>query len=236
MANLSGSLVRMTRPLWLAACALLVLLIGLADYITGSEISFSIFSLLPVSLVAWFVSIRAGILFALASAASWLLADLLAGHIHSHPAIPFWNMSVRLGFSLIVLGTLSRLKAAYEREKELSGIDPLTGVPNGRAFLEAARAEIDRVRRYGHPFTIAYIDLDSFKEVNDRFGHSTGDSLLRTVADAFRNNVRATDIVARLGGTSSPSLFRRRDAKRPVRFSKNSGVWWRIPCGKTGGR
>lgn len=207
MANLWESLGRMTRPFWLFAGALLVLLVGCIDYITGTEISFSIFYLFPVTLVTWFVSMRAGILIAVASALSWILADLLSGHLYSHHAIPYWNMSVRLGFFLIVLGTLSRLKAAYEREKELSGIDPLTGVTNGRAFREAALAEIERAQRYGRPFAIAYVDLDNFKTVNDRFGHSTGDTLLRTVANDLRKSVRATDSVARLGGDEFAILF-----------------------------
>jgi diguanylate cyclase (GGDEF)-like protein len=60
--------------------------------------------------------------------------------------------------------------------------------------------EINRVRRYGHPFTVVCIDLDNFKTVNDCFGHSTGDILLRLVARTIQQNVRATDTVARLGG------------------------------------
>jgi len=60
--------------------------------------------------------------------------------------------------------------------------------------------EINRARRYGHPFTMVCLDLDNFKTVNDRFGHSTGDVLLRLVARTIQENIRATDTVARLGG------------------------------------
>lgn len=89
---------------------------------------------------------------------------------------------------------------ALERERVLSSVDPLTGTVNARAFRERARDEIDRSRRYGRPFTLAYVDLDNFKTVNDRFGHSAGDNLLRLVTDIIRKNLRTTDILARVGG------------------------------------
>ena len=60
--------------------------------------------------------------------------------------------------------------------------------------------EINRARRYDHPFTVVSIDLDNFKTVNDCFGHSTGDILLRLVARTIQQNIRVTDTVARLGG------------------------------------
>ncbi len=59
---------------------------------------------------------------------------------------------------------------------------------------------MDRAARYQHPFTLAYIDLDNFKLVNDRFGHATGDRALSTVAGFIREHSRRTDALARLGG------------------------------------
>jgi diguanylate cyclase (GGDEF)-like protein len=106
----------------------------------------------------------------------------------------------RLGYFLILTFVLSALKNALEKEKELSRIDFLTRVGNGRYFIELANMEINRARRYEHPLTVAYIDLDNFKTINDRFGHSTGDNLLRLVADTIKNNIRLTDTVVRMGG------------------------------------
>jgi diguanylate cyclase (GGDEF)-like protein len=60
--------------------------------------------------------------------------------------------------------------------------------------------EINRARRYDRPFTLVCIDLDNFKTVNDSFGHSTGDMILRLVARTIQENIRVTDTVARLGG------------------------------------
>src|SRR4030042_6961301 len=78
--------------------------------------------------------------------------------------------------------------------------DFLTGIPNRQAFFEIAGIEINRCRRHGYPLTIAYIDCDNFKVINDRFGHQTGDNLLCSVANTLQKSIRVTDIVARLGG------------------------------------
>jgi diguanylate cyclase (GGDEF)-like protein len=73
-------------------------------------------------------------------------------------------------------------------------------VANRRAFLEVAEGELQRARRYHHGFTLAYVDLDDFKWINDRFGHHAGDQVLILTADTLQSVVRSTDIVARLGG------------------------------------
>jgi diguanylate cyclase (GGDEF)-like protein len=71
---------------------------------------------------------------------------------------------------------------------------------NRRHFFELAKGEIMRSERYGHPFTLAYIDVDEFKSINDRFGHAEGDALLKSISQSIKSNARATDITARLGG------------------------------------
>jgi len=73
-------------------------------------------------------------------------------------------------------------------------------VANARLFFDLANMEINRAGRYKHPFTVAYMDIDGFKTINDRLGHGTGNTLLRVVAETIRDNTRASDVVARLGG------------------------------------
>jgi diguanylate cyclase (GGDEF)-like protein len=179
---------------------LIVALVGILDHLTGPELFVSIFYLIPIFLVTWFTERWIGIMISIASALTWLLADFTSGHTYSHPAIPYWNTCVRLGTFMIITFLLSTLKHAWENEKELARTDPLTGIANRRYFIELANAEINRAGRYKHPFTVVHIDLDNFKTVNDRFGHSVGDALLRMVVSTIRNNIRAIDIVARLGG------------------------------------
>jgi len=92
------------------------------------------------------------------------------------------------------------LKKAFEHEKELARVDPLTGAANQRSFYELAQREIERSRRYKYPFTIAYLDLDDFKEINDQFGHKVGDEILCAVVKYAIGRLRKTDLFARLGG------------------------------------
>lgn len=177
-----------------------ILLIGLADYITGYELSFSILYLVPVTFTTWFVGRNMGVLTAIISAFVWFKVDIFAGHLYSHFAIPYWNALVRLGFFLIVSFMLSRLKSSLEIEKRLSRTDSLTGVANSRDFYDSANKEIYKAGRYKQPFTAIYFDVDNFKGVNDHFGHKTGDSLLCAVAQTVKKNIRLTDVFARLGG------------------------------------
>jgi diguanylate cyclase (GGDEF)-like protein len=181
-------------------CSALLFLIGFLDYITGEEISFSAFYLLPVSFATWRTSKWIGILFSVFSAIVWFYADMLTGHVYSHTFIPYWNTFVRLCFFLIVSILLTNLKKSFMHEKELSRKDQLTGLLNMRAFYDLAYVEVNRARRFKRPFTVAYIDVDNFKMVNDQFGHEAGNILLQVIAKTLKTNIRAVDLCARLGG------------------------------------
>jgi diguanylate cyclase (GGDEF)-like protein len=185
---------------WILIGIACILGIGIIDYLTGYEISFSLFYLFPVCLLTWFASRRFGIATSIASAITWLVADVATGHTYTSPVIFAWNTIIRLGFFIIVTYLLSALKIALEHEKELARIDNLTGAVNGRFFSELLLMEMERIQRNKRPFTIACLDLDNFKSVNDRFGHSMGDKVLWTIVRQARSQLRKMDVVARLGG------------------------------------
>jgi diguanylate cyclase (GGDEF)-like protein len=92
------------------------------------------------------------------------------------------------------------LKRSYEIAAFQASTDPLTGLFNQRQFWLVLDRELERARRYGHHFSLAMIDIDNFKEYNDRHGHVQGDEVLRQAAEMFRQNIRNSDIVARYGG------------------------------------
>ncbi|MFH1876904.1 MAG: GGDEF domain-containing protein [Candidatus Omnitrophota bacterium] len=92
------------------------------------------------------------------------------------------------------------LLQALDREQMLSRTDYLTGIANRRVFYELADVEISKFRRYGHPFTVVLLDVDNLKYINDSSGHQAGDSLLRSVGAVIKENIRVTDIAARVGG------------------------------------
>jgi diguanylate cyclase (GGDEF)-like protein len=95
---------------------------------------------------------------------------------------------------------LNQLKTCFNTEKSLSRTDNLTGAMNGRGFAERAGALFELGARHNRPTSIAYIDLDDFKKVNDKFGHFEGDKVLQAVGGILLKSVRRTDVVGRLGG------------------------------------
>jgi diguanylate cyclase len=93
-----------------------------------------------------------------------------------------------------------KLKEAYKRIEELAELDELTGAYNRRCIMRMLDEEIARAGRYGSPCSIALIDLDWFKRINDGYGHPTGDEVLRTFAITMFANIRSADRFGRYGG------------------------------------
>ena len=99
---------------------------------------------------------------------------------------------------VVLLGEVQARLA--ERLRTAAGIDPLTGVANRRAWEEDARRHLARAARTGEPLIIALLDLDGFKQVNDRHGHAAGDALLRELTAGWRTRLRRADSLGRYGG------------------------------------
>jgi diguanylate cyclase (GGDEF)-like protein len=91
-------------------------------------------------------------------------------------------------------------------------IDPLTDVLNRRGFERELKRSLAYVKRYGTGAALVYLDLDGFKPVNDRHGHAAGDAVLRAIAAALLRNVRASDVVGRVGGDEFAVLLWNIDA------------------------
>src|SRR5215467_11076675 len=116
---------KITDSRWytLAVSVLSVLTIGIADYLTGPEVSLAIFYLLPISFVAWFAGRNEGVLISVVATIVVFVSDfVLGGRHYSYPAIPYWNGIVRGGIFVIVVLLLSRLKVALLHEKESSRV------------------------------------------------------------------------------------------------------------------
>jgi diguanylate cyclase (GGDEF)-like protein len=88
----------------------------------------------------------------------------------------------------------------FEYQYKLATTDGLTDLYNHRYFQEQIRRQIENSKRYETEFSLIIIDIDYFKNFNDKFGHQSGDAVLRQVAQTLKRNVRATDIVCRYGG------------------------------------
>jgi diguanylate cyclase (GGDEF)-like protein len=179
---------------------LLVAFLGITDFLTGAELSLSIFYLIPITIVTLHSGGLVGFIISIFSALIWLIADIYSGHQYSHWLIPYWNGIVRLCYFCLHTFLLTQLLRIIKKEKERSLIDPLTHAANWRYFEEYSKRELERQRRAKQPITIAYIDLDNFKAVNDTYGHDIGDELLRTVSQIIQSQLRPGDMLARMGG------------------------------------
>jgi diguanylate cyclase (GGDEF)-like protein len=190
----------LSMPAQYAIVAGLILLVFLLDVLTGPEVAFSIFYLLPVALLAWHRGFVPACIGVLVCGMAWLLADFLSQNAYSHAAIRYWNAFVRTMFFFVVAYILVQLRRAVTEEQRLARTDDLTGAANGRSFMANVAAEIARHRRYHHPLSLIFLDCDNFKAVNDGLGHAAGDDLLRRMAVAIHGSIREVDVIARLGG------------------------------------
>lgn len=111
-------------------------------------------------------------------------------------------------------------KRAEAELRRLATTDELTGLANRRHFLERAEQELDRVRRYATPSAFIMLDIDHFKNINDTWGHATGDTVLRRMALVLGEAVRATDLVGRLGGEEFGVLLPETDLQAALKLTE----------------
>src|SRR5664280_1324005 len=158
------------------------------------------FFIIPVAAVGWLAHRRwYGYAAAVVAAAEsvWMA-------MHS-PGVGFPETAVlagaaRLGLYVIVLGIIAAIRRMQLVQETEARTDVLTGAANARAFRQIAVAEVERSQRYVHELSLAYVDIDDFKRVNDRGGHAAGDRALRHMSRMMHEVVRSVDTVARLGG------------------------------------
>ncbi|MEP7158439.1 MAG: GGDEF domain-containing protein [Chloroflexota bacterium] len=198
-----GSLGRWRLPIE-AAVVIVVLTLLLA--LTGGHHSPFFFGYVLFLGVAalWSSGIGGPPLLAVVTSASYIAGVLLAFN-----NLPMNAADIgRVAFNLVALSLVTYVAAIVGREQRrarddalrLSRFDSLTGLHSRDYFMTLLEQEILRAGRSGRPFALLMLDLDGLKAANDRFGHASGDQLLRSVADALSGDIRATDLAARYGG------------------------------------
>jgi diguanylate cyclase (GGDEF)-like protein len=198
----------------LIVASVTLLLIGILDYASGEELASSVFYFLPVAVVGWRFGYRTSGMFALAATLVWVIVVIALGISYSSSFAAVWDGVSRfiIYFAFAVL--LSHVRQSLEQAKHMAMTDHLTGVANARYFIELAERELEHCRRYGRPLTLAYIDIDDFKCVNDELGHSGGDRVIQAVAHALVSSVRLVDHVARQGGDEFMLFLHEVDARQ----------------------
>jgi diguanylate cyclase (GGDEF)-like protein len=194
-------LARLPRAGMVAVGLVLIVAIAFLDHVTGPRIVLNVFYLLPVMLVAWATaSTGCGLIVAVATFLVGPIEAALTGFRYDSLPVAIWNGAVRLAVFCIVLLLMARVRTLMSRLEEQALADELTGLANLRALRETVAREIERSRRFNHPMTLAYLDVDDFKAVNDRVGHDAGDRVLISLASVARATTRSIDTVVRVGG------------------------------------
>jgi diguanylate cyclase (GGDEF)-like protein len=204
MRHIDKFITKLSRKTILISVLLFIFLLGILDFDSGFETTFSFFYLIPIAITTWYLGKTEGQIMVVLSIITWAVSNRLAGEVYSHEIIRYWNAGIRLVVFFLFAELLHGLQQALLHEQSLSRTDFLTGIYNSREFYERVNFEI---LRNGNPMTVAYMDLDSFKQVNDRHGHSEGDKLLKIIAQTASSVIRKTDVVARMGGDEFVFLF-----------------------------
>ncbi len=176
--------VKTPRSKWylLSISLLSVFIIGIGDYLTGIQITFALFYLLPITFITWFAGLREGLFVSALSAIVWLASDFfLAERYYTHPTIPYWNAIMRCSIFIIVVLLLSRLKTALEHEKEFS------------------RLKTDMLSLVSH----SNLAITSTSDL-----HSVGRSVLETVEVFFRGCATTIKLFNRETGELNPLASR----------------------------
>lgn len=187
----------------------LIALIAIVDHYVYSKIAFGLLYLIPIALTSIRFKMRICLMVMAVTVAVGLAVNLIHAKEYAWVWTPYINAALRV-FAytfLILIQDRLKIEAAYAR------VDSLTGLLNRRAFWEVVEAEVERCKRYQRPVSVAYVDVDDFKTINDRYGHSTGDRFLKTFANTLRKATRTTDFVARLGGDEFAVLMPETDDK-----------------------
>ena len=209
------------RPHWLglASTGFDISLVSLALFtytLTGqplvsvnSRVAFEVY-FLAIAATCLRYDVRLCILAGVLSVAQYLAIVLIATTAYDLSALPEqirayghfdWGSQVSRVFLLIIASALSSVIVLRARDlRRLSAIDRLTGVFNRGHLDERILGELGRAQRVQRPLSIAMLDVDRFKEFNDRYGHAAGDAGLRAVADRVRLMTRRSDVLARYGG------------------------------------
>ena len=198
----------MRPPLLIAASLALFALIGFLDWLSGTQLRVFPLYFIPIVLVASRMARRYALASAIVASIVWGIANSMAGYDEGVPVpIQVANAGTMLISFALVSVLFAELRLRLLRERESSRTDALTELPNRRGFTERVGLLLAASRRSGRTMTLAYIDLDHFKAVNDEHGHATGDAALRAAANVLRMATRLGDVVGRLGGDELAALL-----------------------------
>lgn len=185
----------------------ILLITAILDYATGIEFRVFLFYAFAIGIYTWYLGKRVAILAILASMTCWLLNEYVGGRQYERPIAWVWNAGITLAALCFFAFLTYSLRLYIEALQKLANFDELTGLLNRHALMNRLEHTIERSRRRGHPVSVAFLDLDRFKEVNDTRGHRAGDQILRELAQSLHHSLRRNDMIGRMGGDEFAVVF-----------------------------
>jgi diguanylate cyclase (GGDEF)-like protein len=171
------------------------------EKMTGHDYPATALYLFPITMATWLGVRPAGY----GMMALTVMIDRLTNLTHTKANVNVGVVGVaefflQLWIFFIVIELIAYLRWTLEHERNISRMDNLTGLNTFKAFKEKAIREIERMKRYNHPMSVVYLDVDDFKRVNDSKGHSYGNKVLQGIGASLTTATRSVDITARMGG------------------------------------
>ena len=190
---------RSARLIWRLSL-LSSLVIAAVAFVTEIYIYLEPFLVLPIVFASWYGSNRAGVFLALITSVVLAVSrEWLSASTFSLQSVIFDGLSHLIAYSILAI-LITNFRSVHRVEVVAADTDNLTGLNNPRSFYVELSNELLRSKRFKRIFSLAYIDIDNFKNINDSLGHSIGDELLVEVAKCLKSSLRATDTISRLGG------------------------------------
>jgi len=190
----------------------LTVLVSWIDLVTPSYIFLTGFYFLPIFLSVWCGNKLLTYLVVTTS----IVTSLYMSSIIIPIGVPIWQPTAAYASDVIIFATfgmlMTRIKSLCNRLEKESQTDVLTGLRSRRAFLDSGQFEISRAVRNSQTLTLAMLDLDNFKYINDTQGHQAGDTLLKGAAKCMVSTLREVDIIGRLGGDEFAILLPNTDS------------------------
>jgi diguanylate cyclase (GGDEF)-like protein len=170
------------------------------DFFGNNYVDLRLLFVIPVLLASWYGGRKTGAAIALLSAIALLTTNYSLHFYNVNTISAAYDLLVALLVYLFISIIVTNFRKVHSVEIVAADTDTLTGVSSSRKFYADLENEINRSRRYGHSFSLVYLDVDDFKNINDTLGHPIGDELLIRLSKSLQTSLRATDIIARIGG------------------------------------
>lgn len=198
-----------------------IVFIGYLHFIVGPSFEFHLFFLLPIILASWFTGVFFCCFVFCLTIFSWTLSDYLLAGSHIDPLPFLFNSTIHALILAYITYLLRYIRHLLIRESQLAREDSLTKIPNRRSFYESGEVAFSTGHRQQLPITIIFVDVDSFKSINDNYGHKVGDNLLFEAAQVMNQHLRKNDVLGRMGGDEFCLILLNVDKEQAQTYATN---------------